>query len=258
MDKELKAEKMPVVSVVMPAYNMERFIEAAVRSVMNQSFESWELLVIDDCSKDTTCTIVEKLALEDSRIRLIRNEENIGVAKTRDRGIGLCRGGYIAFLDSDDIWLPEKLSRQLDRIRQTGADFVYTSYSLIGADGKKVRADYLVPEQVNYQQQLKENHIGCSTVLIRAELAGKYQFNTGFYHEDYLLWMRLLQDGHRAAGCTEILTQWRYIDNSRSFNKYRAARNRWKIYREYLKLPLLKSIWLFGNYAFGGMRKYLK
>lgn len=258
MDKGLRDTMIPAVTVIMPAYNMERFIETAIRSVMEQTFRDWKLLVIDDGSKDRTCAIVEQLAAEDSRVALVRNPENVGVAKTRDRGIDLVTGAYIAFLDSDDIWCPEKLEKQLAKLQQTGADFCYSSYSIIGKDGSKVREDYIVPETVNYAQQLKENRIGCSTVLIRTDVAAKYRFNTGFYHEDYILWVRLLRDGYRAVGCSEVLTQWRYIDNSRSFNKYRAAQNRWRIYREYLKLPLVKSIWVFCNYAVGGMRKYLK
>lgn len=255
---DLQKKTAPTVTVIMPAYNMEKFIEPAIRSVMAQTFEQWEMLVVDDCSADGTCAIVERLAAEDSRVRLIRNEENIGVAGTRDRGIDMCESPYVAFLDSDDIWCPEKLEKQLEKLQQTGADFCYSSYAIIGKDGSKVREDYIVPETVDYSQQMKENHIGCSTVLIKRDVVSPYHFTTGFYHEDYILWVRLLRDGYRAVGCREILTQWRYIDNSRSFNKYRAAQNRWRIYRQYLKLPLGKSIWFFCNYAVGGMRKYLK
>ena len=252
------AEQRPMISVIMPAYNAAQYIEAAIRSVMAQTVTDWELLVLDDCSTDHTCAVVEKLATEDSRIRLIRNEQNKGVARVRNQGFELCRGEYVALLDSDDAWLPEKLERQLARLKSTGADLCYCSYEVMDGKGEKARADYLVPEETDFEKLLRENVIGCSTVLLRREVIEKYRFNTDFYHEDYILWLQLLKDGYQAAGCGEILARWRLIETSRSFHKGNAAKNRWKIYREYLKLPLLKSLWVFGAYACSGLKKYGK
>lgn len=246
-----------LVCVIMPAYNAERFIETAIRSVMAQTYTNWELIVIDDCSKDATVDIVERLALEDERVTLLRNEENQGVAKTRNRGLDLCKGSYVAFLDSDDIWYPEKLEKQLVRMKAAGADIGYCSYSLINVENEKIH-DYLVPEQVTYEKLLKENVIGCSTVVLSANLARNYRFQLEFYHEDYVLWLQLLKAGYVAAGCSEVLANWRYLENSRSFNKWKSAKNRWKIYRKYLKLPLAKSTFLVCNYAVAGLKKYRK
>lgn len=248
----------PLVSVVMPAYKAERFIGDAIQSVINQTVEDWELIIVEDCSPDETYREAELLARTDSRITLLRNEKNQGVSRTRNRGIDLCRGEYIAFLDSDDIWHPEKLERQLQRMRAMNADIGYCSYALIGAAGDKVRGDYLVPETVEYSRLLKENVIQCSAMLIRSDIVKKYKFNTDFYHEDYILGLQILRDGGVAAGCREVLLDWRYIENSRSFDKKRSAGNRWKIYREYLGLSLGKSAWLFANYAVAGFRKYFR
>lgn len=247
---------MPFVSVIMPAYNAERFLEEAVRSVMNQTFQDWELLILDDCATDGTYALAERLAAEDDRITLYKNERNMGVARTRNRGFDLCRGQYVALLDSDDVWHPQKLEKQLERMQETGADLAYTSYSIVDTQGNKVKADFLVPAEVTYEDQLRVNAIGCSTVMLKAELLKNYRFATDFYHEDYVLWIQLLRDGHKAAGCQEVLTDWRYVENSRSFNKAKAARNRWHIYREYLKLPLWKSIRAFGGYAVSSLKKY--
>lgn len=246
----------PVVSVIMPAYNAERFLEEAVRSVMNQTFRDWELIILDDCAKDSTYALAEKLAAEDSRIILLRNEQNMGVARTRNRGFDLCRGKYVALIDSDDVWHPQKLEKQLERMEQTGAELSYTSYAIVDDKGNKVKDDFLVPDQVTYHDQLTRNAIGCSTVMLRATLLEKYRFVTDFYHEDYVLWIQLLKDGHKAAGCREILVDWRFLENSRSFNKAKAARNRWRIYRDYLKLPLHKRLWAFGGYALSSLKKY--
>lgn len=255
MDSDVR--NAPRVSVIMPAYNAEAYIEAAIRSVMNQTMPDWELIVLDDGSRDGTCGIVEGLAAEDPRVTLVRNSENMGVARTRNRGFDLCSGRYAALLDSDDVWHPDKLEKQLARMEQTGAELSCTSYAIVDADGKKIRNDVTVPEWITFEQLLKVNKIGCSTVMLDARILKEHRFRTDFYHEDYVLWLQLLRSGIRAAGCTEVLADWRYIANSRSFNKKKAAGNRWKIYREYLGLSLPKSLWLFANYGASGLKKYL-
>lgn len=248
----------PKVSVIMPAYNAERFIEQAIVSVMGQSVPDWELLVIDDCSSDGTCAVVEGLAARDGRIRLLRNETNQGAAKTRNRGLELCRGTYIALLDSDDVWHPNKLQVQLETLEKTGADLCCTSYRIVNSQGEKAKEDYLVPEAISFDSLLKENMIGCSTVLLRGSVMANYRFTTEYYHEDYVMWLSMLRDGYTAVGCQQVLADWRYLENSRSFDKSKAAKNRWRIYRGYLKLPLWKSLWAFACYGAGGLRKYLR
>ena len=245
-----------LVSIIMPAYNCERYIEIAIRSVMKQTYQSWELLIIDDGSTDSTCEIANNMAQQDGRIRFIQNPENMGVAKTRNRGLDLAKGDYVAFLDSDDFWNPEKLSVQLQRVKDTGAELSYTSYAIVDEHGELSRAAYIVPESINFNSLLGENVIGCSTVLLSGELAKKYRFATDFYHEDYCLWLNILRDGYLAVGCKEVLTDWRLIANSRSFNKRKSAMNRWRIYRKHLQLSLPISIVAFASYAFGGWKKY--
>ncbi len=249
-------DTMPLVSVVMPAYNAGRFVEAAIRSVMAQTVTDWELLVLDDGSTDNTCQLVEQLAEQDPRIHLLPNGQNMGVARTRNRGFDLCRGRYVALLDSDDVWHPEKLQKQLALAEATGAGLIFSAYAIVDAQGQPVRADYLVPETVKLEDLLKENVIGCSTVLLGCDIVEKYRFQTDFYHEDYVLWLQLLHDGVVAAGCTEPLVDWRYLENSRSFDKRKSAQNRWRIYRHYLKLPLGKSLRCFCAYALRGLKKY--
>ena len=258
MEHTTHNQEAPLVSVILPAYNAEAFLEATVRSVMAQTVCDWELIILDDGSRDSTCAIAQRLAEQDSRIRLLPNECNMGVARTRNRGIRLSRGAYVALLDSDDLWEPQKLQQQLEMLEKTGADLCYTAYAIIGSQGEKVKPDYRVPDKVTFQKLLKENVIGCSTVLLRGQVARENPFKTEFFHEDYVLWLQLLQAGHKAVGCTETLTRWRYLDGSRSFNKKKAARNRWRIYREYLQLPLFKSAWLMGHYVAASLKKYLR
>lgn len=250
--------KTPLVSVVMPAYNAGRFLEEAVRSVMAQTVTDWELLILDDGSTDDTLILAQNLAQTDCRIRVLPNEHNMDVARTRNRGFDLCRGEYVALLDSDDVWLPHKLEMQLKRMEQTGADICYCSYAIVDANGEKSRPDYLVPGQTDFDKLLRENVIGCSTVVLSRKVVENHRFETAFYHEDYVLWLKLLRSGFRAAGCTEPLVHWRLIENSRSFNKRKAAGNRWRIYRDYLHLPLGKSVQAFAAYGAAGLKKYLR
>ena len=248
--------KEVLISVIVPAYNAAAYIEETIRSVMAQTHTCWEMLVIDDGSTDDTAAIVERLVAEDSRIQWIRNPQNCGVAKTRNHGLELCRGEYVAFLDSDDRWHPEKLAMQVQMAQQKQAALVYTSYAIVDADGQPCRKPYLVPRQADFKALLKENVIGCSTVLLRGDVARQYRFPTGFYHEDYCLWLDILRDGHTAVGCTDILTYWRLITTSRSFDKKNGAEKRWRIYREHLHFSVIKSVRYFIAYAFHGWMKY--
>lgn len=248
---------MPKVTVIMPAYNAEAYIGGAIRSVRAQGERDWELLVIDDGSGDGTWAAAVEAAGDDERIRLLKNPENMGAAATRNRGLDLAQGEYVAFLDCDDLWAPEKLERQWALLDRTGGDLCYSGYRLVDETGA-VRRNYPVPAQVSYEALLRENVIGCSTVVLRRSALGDSRFDSAYFHEDYVLWLTLLSRGCRAVGCTEFLADWRYRPDSRSFSKGNAARQRWRIYRRYLKLPLWKSLWYFGGYALAGLKKYGK
>lgn len=256
MNSVAESKALTAVSVIMPAYNAAAYIEEAIRSVMAQTYGAWRLLVLDDGSIDDTVEIVQRLAQQDSRITLLRNEQNLGAARTRNRGWDLCGEGYVAFLDSDDRWHPDKLATQIALAEQTDADILYTSYAIIDTDGHPCRHPYMVPEQTDFDHMLKENVIGCSAVVLAPRAAQKYRFPVGFYHEDYCLWLDMLRDGCRAVGSSQILTEWRLVNGARSFDKKNGARQRWRIYREHLHLPLWKCIASFIGYAVSGIKKY--
>lgn len=246
----------PLVTVVMPAYNAEKTITASIRSVQEQTITDWELLVIDDGSRDCTVAIVGALASEDPRVVLRRNEQNSGTARTRNRALEESRGTYVALLDSDDVWRPDKLEKQIARMKESGADLSYTSYAIVNEAGEKHSEDYLVPETVSYQDLLCQNYLGCSTVMMTRELAKCYRFPTDFYHEDYVMWLQMLRDGKKTVGVTDVLLDYCYRPDSRAGNKFASAKYRWKIYRNYLKLPLFKSAYYLGRYALAGAKKY--
>lgn len=246
----------PAVSVIMPAYNEARFIEAAIRSVQQQSFTDWELLVLDDGSSDDTCAIVQRLAAEDSRIYLHENAQNMGVAKTRNHGFDICRGRYVALLDGDDLWLPQKLELQLKLAEETGADVIYCSYSMVDEQDNKKFRDFLVPEQTNFYDCLTKTVISCSTALLSYSIIEKYRFDTSYYHEDLALWLRILKDGYEARGVPQVLAKYRVMGGTRAANKLKSAARRWPIYHGMLGFSAVKSLLLIAQYGLLGLKKY--
>ena len=247
---------MPLVSIVMPAYNSEAYIGASISSVIAQTLSSWELLIIDDCSTDDTRSVAEHFAEKDERIILIELEKNVGTANARNRGLSRAKGRYVAFLDSDDLWEPVKLEVQCKLAEETGAEIVYSSYDFIDEEGRSLERVFRAPSSITFDYMLGENAIGCSSCLVLSSILGENPFSTKFWHEDYLLWMLLLRDGCTAMGCSDVLMHYRQMRGSRSSNKIGSACRRWEIYRKGIGLSWTKSILAFAKYAISGLRKY--
>lgn len=246
----------PLVSVIMPAYNAEAFIREAISSVLKQSESDWELLVIDDGSQDNTRAIVSDFAQRDARINLIVNESNMGVAKTRNRGLDIFRGKYVALLDSDDYWEPQMLEKMIARAEETGADIVYCSYAIVDEQGNKACNDFIVPPETRFEDSIVRNVISCSTALLTADLAKNNRFPTNMYHEDTAMWFQILRDGGTARGVPEVLAAYRQRSDSRSAGKLTSALRRWDIYRKHLGMPFGQSVGAMLRYAYFGVIKY--
>ena len=211
----------PLVSVVMPAYNAERYIGEAISTVLSQTYKKWELLILDDCSSDRTGEIAELFEKADPRIHLFRNSQNLGAARTRNRG----------------------------------ADIIYCSYAMISESGVHL-SDFLVPVATDYEAMLRKSVLSCSTVLLRRLALSGHRFSQAYYHEDYVFWLELLKAGYSAVGCPEVLADYRLVRGSRSSDKRNAARNRWVVYRRVEKLPLGKSVAVFAAYARNALQKH--
>lgn len=247
--------KSPYITVVMPNYNGHRFVEQAIDSVLAQTYHNFELVVVDDCSKDDSLQLINQKAQNDSRIRIIALEKNSGVANARNVGIKAAKGEYIALLDNDDLWTEDKLERQVV-IAERGADIVYCSYNFIDEQNNEIKKPFIVPKQTNFNKMLASSVIGCSTSLIKTELMQAHPFNPEFYHEDYVLWMELLRVCPTAYGDEKVLMHYRQVTGSRSNKKSNAAKERWNTYRKALNLNLVTSAWAFVRYAVNGVMKY--
>lgn len=252
----MMTHKQPLVSVIMPAYNAEEFLQEAIASVQAQTITDWELLVIDDCSRDHTAKLVEAIAGSDPRVKLLRNEKNLGAAGSRNRGLDIFRGRYVALLDSDDYWYPRMLEKMIARAEETGADIIYCAYELVDEQGKKVCRDFRVPEKTSFRESIVRSVITCSTVLITGELAKVHRFPVNLYHEDIALWFQILRDGGQARGVDEVLAAYRQRSGSKTANKLTSALRRWKIYRQHLKLPVPVCLTTMVQYGYYGMKKF--
>ena len=245
----------PKISVIIPAYRCEATVEQSVRSALAQTFSDIEVLVADDGSDDGTPEILKRLSEEDARIRVLTLPENGGVANARNRAAGCARAEWIAFLDSDDMWTPDKLAVETELAARTGADLVYTAAACIDADGRPTGREFRVPETVTCRSMLNGNDLICSSVLLKKELFLRHPMERSDLHEDYLCWMAILKDGAKTAGVTEPKVLYRITKGSKSGNKRRSAAMAWKTYR-HLGFGRLKSLRYFLGYCVHGVKRY--
>lgn len=247
---------MPQVSIILPVYNSERYLYRTISSILQQSMQDFELIAIDDCSTDNSAQLLLSYAKDDSRIHVITNSKNIGVAEVRNKGIALAQGQYICFIDSDDTWQNDKLEQQLAFMRQNNSDFSCTAYAMIDDEGHFIINRMIAKQQILLEDLLKENYICCSTAMIKTEVIKQHKMNGNYAHEDYVFWLALLQNGAKGMVLDEVLTRYRLVQTGRSANKAKAAQGRWVVYRQYMHFGILKSAWYFVQYAINGIRKY--
>jgi teichuronic acid biosynthesis glycosyltransferase TuaG len=250
-----------LVSIITPAYNAEAYVAETIESVMAQTFPNWEMVIVDDGSTDSTVEIIEKYRARDGRIRLFRlprkeKSEAGGPARARTHALQQARGRYIAFLDSDDLWLPNKLERQVEFVRRTGAAMSFTGFRRISVDGTRTGRLMAVPGVVDFNRILVNNVIGCLTVLLDRRQVAIPRFTPG-YHEDYMMWLAILREGVVAYGLDEDLARYRVVPGSRSSHRLRAIIWRWKNYRMQARLSVWESTFFFIQYVIATIPKHL-
>lgn len=245
-----------LVSIITPAYNAAAYITETIESVLAQTYPNWEMLIVNDCSKDNTEEIVQSYAKKDKRIKLINLKQNSGAATARNTAIQNAKGRYIAFLDSDDLWKKEKLQKQIQFMQKNGYAFTYTSYEHFKETKENIQNQVQIPKSLNYNQALKGNKIGCLTVMLDKKQIQNIHFTTQ-KHEDYILWLNILKQGRTAYGIQESLALYRTGNNkSISGNKLQSALWTWKVYRESQKLSVVKSMYYMWFYVVNGLKKH--
>ena len=244
----------PIVSIVMPVYNAEKFLRKSIDSVLQQTHRALELIAVDDCSSDRSWALINEYAAADARVRAIRLEANGGVAAARNVGVAAAIGSHVAFLDSDDWWDPRKLELQLAQMLESGAAVSYTAYDRVAADGtllSRVRP----PLSVSFKDMLKSNRIAQSTGMFERSLGFTPFQKVG--HEDYVFWLEMVRRAGRAICVShpEPLAWYLVRDDSVSANKWRAVRWQWRIYRDSVKLDLFTSCMLMLHYVWNALHK---
>lgn len=228
----------PTVTVITPVFNALQTLERTVASVRGQDFADWELLLSDDGSTDGSVALADRLAAEDPRIRVLRCETNGGAARARNRALDAARGRYIAFLDSDDEWVPHKLSRQIGFMQDTGAAFTYAGFWRV-RDGRTRQV--VVPDSVSHAQLLNGNVIGCLTAVYDSDALGRVPMPDLRMRQDYGLWLRLLRRTDRAVAVPEPLGWYHVRSSSLSAGKLAATRATWRLYRDVEELSRLRA-----------------
>ena len=234
------------VSIIMPLHNAEKFVKAAIESVINQTFTDWELIVIDDYSTDNSNEVVNDFLKKDSRIELINLEKNSGPAIARNLGIETAKGRYLAFLDADDIWKLNKLEKQIRFMKEKDISFSFTGFEFADKSGKGLKKIVKVKSQMTYKMSLKNTLIATSSVILDIDKIGKkntYMPNVG--HEDSATWWKILKQAHIAFGLNESLHYYRRSPGALSSNKIKSMKMKWYLYRRYEEMSVVISMYYF-------------
>ncbi|MBM6615370.1 glycosyltransferase family 2 protein [Desemzia sp. RIT804] len=245
-----------LVSIITPAYNSSKYIEECIESVLNQTYQNWEMLIVNDHSTDNTQQIVEEYIKKDNRIKLYNQKSNRGVAFARNTALELSKGRYVAFLDSDDTWKPKKLEVQLNFMLKNNYGFTFTSYETINSNPNGKKKIYRVPHKINYNQYIKNTIIGNLTVVMDKKLLGEISVEYGDL-EDVLTWMKYLKMGYPSYGLNENLACYRITKNSVSNNKFKNAKKYFWCLRNRQNLSVLQSIYCQFFYLFNATKKRL-
>ncbi|XDD45033.1 glycosyltransferase family 2 protein [Leptospira sp. WS39.C2] len=250
---------MPKVSVIMPAYNAVLYLEESVNSLLNQTFKDWELLLVDDCSKDNTLTIANEIAKKDSRIHVVPKEKNSGSADTRNKGIELAKGEYIAFLDADDVWESDFLENMIAYMEKNHSPFSFASYRIIDENGFEFCHPFIVKSKVfTYNDLLFYNRVGLLTAIYHVPSVGKKYFDPSLksLRDDYALWLDILRDGKMAYANSAILARYRVRRGAATSNKKKVMIAHFRMLKNREKLSFFYAIFLTMIHGIMGIRKY--
>ena len=245
------------VSIITPVYNCENLIEKTIKTVQNQTYTNWEMLLVDDCSSDNSSTIIKEIAKKDKRIRYFKLEKNSGAAIARNKALNEATGTFIAYLDSDDLWKKEKLEKQVDFMLKNNYAFTCTDYEKIDEEGKSLNKIIKIPKMVDYELFLRNTIIQTVGVMVNVKITGKRILNMPNIRrrQDAATWCQLLKNGYYCYEYPENLSYYRVVSKSLSSNKIKAVKGTWYLYRKIEKLPLHKACFCFVGYAINAVKK---
>lgn len=258
--REIMVRQMnPLISIVTPTYNAAKYISETIHSVKQQIYQNWEMILVDDCSTDETREIIWREIKYDDRFHLIELTKNGGPSIARNKAIEHAKGDYLAFLDSDDLWLPQKLEKQVAFMMKNKLAFSFTKYRMMTEEGIQTNFTVSVPQKISYKHLLKNTTIGTLTVMLDKRKVGNVQMvDDREISEDFALWLSILGKGFQAYGLDEELALYRKCEQSLSSNKLHSAKKTWNTYRKMEKINFLHALWYFTNYSFHAYKKHAK
>ena len=246
--------KDDLISIIIPVYNAEKFLDETINTVLNQTYKNFELILVNDGSKDKSVDVIKKH--NDKRIKLIDNKNNKGAALSRNDGIRKAKGRYICFLDADDLWNKEKLEKQISFMKEKECAFSFTGYEFANENGIPKGKKVFIPKKLNYKSALKNTTISTITVMIDTKKMDKdLIYMNNVKSEDTATWWNILKNGYEAFGLNEILSFYRRSDGTLSSNKIEAIRRIWNLYRNVFKLGFFYSLYNFVFYAINAVKR---
>ena len=246
------------ISIVVPVYNAEKFLDDTIQTVLDQTYLNWELLFVNDCSLDRSVEIIKKYLQQEGRIKLFTNARNSGAALSRNKGIDEAVGDYIAFLDADDLWEPTKLEKQVAFMQRNDYAFSFTGYEFADEKGVPNGKKVSVPAILSYRQALRNTIISTITVMFDMSQLTKADIHMpNVKSEDTACWWKVLKTVDFAYGMPEILSYYRRTSGTLSANKTEAIKRIWNLYRNVEKLNSLTACYCFAGYAYNTVNKRL-
>lgn len=245
-----------LVSIITPIFNGAKYVNETANSIISQSYTNWEWLIVDDCSTDNSYELIQKLAIDDPRIRIFKNDVNSKTYASRNKALEHATGNFIAFVDADDVWHENKLEKQLNFMLENAYPFCYTNFKRFKLDPTEDGKIVNVPSKANFNTIISTNHIATSSVMINVAITGAFRMKN-VYHDDFTLWLELLQRVPFASGLNETMMFYRLTPNSLSRNKFKSAMKVYDIFTNNLQLSYFKSRILFLRWAFYTTKKYL-
>lgn len=246
-----------LVSVITPVYNGEKYIENTIKSMLSQTYKNMEFVFVDDCSTDESEKIIKQYSTAHKSIIYHRQKKNGGAAVARNTALKIARGRYVAFLDSDDIWMPQKTEKQISMMRKKNVPFSYTAIEMIDGQGHLVKPKRNVLPSINYQYLLRNTMIATSSVIIDRNVTGDFQMPLRRGGQDYATWLMLLRDGTVAYGINEALVQYRICHTSLSSNKWKSIKQVWEIQTKNEKINKMAAAYHVACFGIHALKKYV-
>lgn len=234
--------EIPLVSIITPSFNAEKFIAQTIESVQKQTHTNWEMIIVDDCSVDNTFSIIKEIALKDKRIQYLRLEKNSGTGIARNIALSKSKGKYIAFVDSDDLWKPTKLEKQIDYLTTNQLPFTFSFYDCIDEEGNSINKRVEAPRNLSYLQLFFCNYVGNLTGIYDVDYFGKIAISSTRKRQDWMMWLTILKKVKTAQPIPESLAYYRIRENSISASKTDLLKHNFAVYRRFHSFNLLVSL----------------